>query len=88
MDLLKKRDCNTRIAEIESKIPSISCLATNSALTGVENRIPDVNNLVKKTHYNTKVRENEKKFKDHDHDNRRKFCCKIRTSKFSNKDRF
>ena len=48
MDLLKKRDCNTRIAEIESKIPSISCLATNSALTEVENRIPDVNNLVKK----------------------------------------
>ena len=25
--LLKKKDCNTRIAEIESKMPSISCFS-------------------------------------------------------------
>ena len=29
---------------MEGKIPSISGLATKSALTGVENKIPDVSN--------------------------------------------
>ena len=38
---------NAKIAEIESKIPSISGLAPNSALTAFENKIPDVS-LVKK----------------------------------------
>ena len=47
MDLLKA-DYNTKISEIESKIPSVSGLATNSSLTTVENKIPDVSNLVKK----------------------------------------
>ena len=31
VDLLKKTDYNSKISEIESKIPSISGLATNSA---------------------------------------------------------
>ena len=50
MDFLKKKtiDYDAKITEIESKIPSISGLATNSALTGVENKIPDVSSLVKK----------------------------------------
>ena len=48
MDLLKA-DYNTKISEIESKIPSVSGLATNSSLTTVENKIPDVSNLVKRT---------------------------------------
>ena len=48
MDLLKK-DYNAKITEIESKIPSITGLATTAALTtAVENKIPDVSNLVKK----------------------------------------
>ena len=34
---------------MENKIPSISGLATNSALAAAENKIPDVSNLVKKT---------------------------------------
>ena len=42
-----KRDYNTKIAKIENKIPSISDLATNSALTTVEDKIPYVSNLVK-----------------------------------------
>ena len=33
MDLLKKTDCNTKITDIINKIPSISGLVTNSALT-------------------------------------------------------
>ena len=48
-DLAKKTDLNTKITEIENKIPSITGLATNSALTAVENKIPDVSSLVKKT---------------------------------------
>ena len=37
-----------KITEIESKIPSISGLATNAALTAIENKIPDISSLVKK----------------------------------------
>ena len=35
-DLVKKIDCNGKITEIEGKIPSISGLAKNVALTAVE----------------------------------------------------
>ena len=47
-DLAKKTDLNAKITEIESKIPGITGLATNSALTAVENKIPDVSSFVKK----------------------------------------
>ena len=36
-------------------MPDISSIATKSALTVVENKIPDVSSLVKKTDFNTKV---------------------------------
>ena len=42
-----ERDYNAKITEIESKIPSVSVLATNSVLTAFENKIPDIS-LVKK----------------------------------------
>ena len=45
--LLKKTDFNFKISKVEGKIPNISGLATSSALTAVENKIP-VSNLVKK----------------------------------------
>ena len=45
---LVKKDYNAKATEIESKVPSISGLATNFALTAVENKIPDVSNIVKK----------------------------------------
>ena len=35
--LVKKTDYNAKITKIESKIPSINGLATNAALTVVEN---------------------------------------------------
>ena len=54
--LVKKTDLNSRIAKIESKIPSITGSVTNAALTAVKNKIPDVSNLVKKTDYNTKLK--------------------------------
>ena len=46
--LVKKRYYNDKLAEIQSKIPSISGLATNFVLTAVENKKPNVSNLVKK----------------------------------------
>ena len=55
--MLKKTDFNTKVTEIDDKIPDISSLATKSALTVVENKIPDVSSLVKKTDFNTKVTE-------------------------------
>ena len=51
------------------KIPSITNLATTTALAAIENKIPNVSNLVKKTDYNTKVSEVDNKVNtDHDHD--------------------
>ena len=48
----KKTDYSIEISEIESKIPSISSLATTSALTAVENIIPEISSLVKKKKQN------------------------------------
>ena len=41
-------DFNTKITEIERKIPDVSSLVIKSALIVVENKIPDVSSLVKK----------------------------------------
>ena len=49
-------------------MPSITGLATNSALTAVENKIPDVIILVKKTDYNTKISKIKNNVSDHNHD--------------------
>ena len=46
--LKKKTDFNTKVTEMEGKIPDISGLATKSAFRVVENKIPDVSSLVKK----------------------------------------
>ena len=62
--MVKKTNFNSKISEVKSKIPSI----TSFALTAVENKIPNVNNLVRKTDYNTKISEIEHKVNDHDHD--------------------
>ena len=40
----------------------------DSALTAVENKIPSVSSLNKKTNYDTKISELEKKLTDHNHD--------------------
>ena len=71
-----------------------------SKLTAVENKIPDVGNLVKKTDYSTKVTEIENKLNNHNHDKHidtpefNKFPVDvfnarlISPSKLSNKNRF
>ena len=64
---LKKTDFNSKISEVENKIPSITGLATNSASTAVENDIPEFISLVKKTDYNTKISEIENKVNDHNY---------------------
>ena len=46
--LIKKTDYNTKVTEVEWKVPSITGLPTTSALTTVEYEIPDASNLVKK----------------------------------------
>ena len=46
--LVKKTDSNAKITEREGKIPSISGLAVNAALTVVGNEISNLSSLVKK----------------------------------------
>ena len=41
-------DFNSKVNEVEDKIPSITGLATNFALTVVENKIPNISSLVTK----------------------------------------
>ena len=42
-----------KIIELENKIPDFSSLATKTAISAVENKIPS--SLVKKTNYDTKI---------------------------------
>ena len=48
-NLATKTTLNAKINEVKGEIPSITYLASNTALTDVENKIPKVINLVKKT---------------------------------------
>ena len=61
VNLLKKH--TTKITEIEYKIPSITVLATTAVHNAVENKIPDVSNLVKITDYDdAKIPDIESKY--------------------------
>ena len=62
IDVTKKIDYNSKITEIENKIPDISNVATKTALNIVENKIPDGSGFVKKNDYNAKITEIEGKF--------------------------
>ena len=46
---------NAKINEVKGEIPNITNLATTSALPALENKIPSVTNLVKKTDYSTNI---------------------------------
>ena len=61
--MLKKK-----LTELERKSRDVCSLATKPALSAVENKIPSVSSLVKKTDYDTKICEFEKKLTDHNHD--------------------
>ena len=60
--MLKKTDYIAKITKIEGKIPSATGLATNAAMTAVENKIPDASNLVKKTDYDAKILDIKSKY--------------------------
>ena len=47
---------------MEDKIPSVTNLVTTAALASVENKIPNVSDLVKKADYDEKISEIEKKY--------------------------
>ena len=68
-----------------------SSLATNLALTAVENKIPDVSSLVKKTNYDTKLSDIEKKIAHNNHDKyitAQEFNKLITDNKLNNKTDF
>ena len=67
-EFVLKSTYNADKTELESKTPDVSSLTIKTASTAVENKIPDVNSLFKKTNYNTKITEIEKKLTDHNHD--------------------
>ena len=48
-NLSTKTTLNAKINEVKGERPSITKLATTAALTTVENKVPNVSNLVKKT---------------------------------------
>ena len=47
-NLATKTNLNAKINEVKGEIPSTTNLAATTALTAVENKIPNVSNLVKK----------------------------------------
>ena len=49
--LVKKTYYNTKTTETEGKIPNVNNLVTKTTLNTVENKIPDIINLVKKIDY-------------------------------------
>ena len=58
----------TKLAELQNKVAYVSSLAIKTAWTVVENKMPNVIGLVKKTNYDTKISELEKKLPDNNHD--------------------
>ena len=58
--MVKKTDFNAKITEMKGRIPSITGLATSSALAVIKNKVTDVSSLVKETDYDTKILDIEK----------------------------
>ena len=52
----------TELTTVENKIPNITNLATKTALTNLSNTVPDISTLIKKSDYDTKIREIENKY--------------------------
>ena len=60
---------NAKINEVKGEISSITGLSITTALTAIENKIPNVNTHIQKADYDTKISEIEKKLND-DHGNK------------------
>ena len=61
-NLATNSSLNSKINGKKSEIPNIANLAATAALTSVENKIPNVGDLVKKADYDAKISEMEKKY--------------------------
>ena len=57
--LVTKRNHDNKIDKIKGKVPSITSLATAAALTVVENKKPNVTDLVKKTDHDANIKNNK-----------------------------
>ena len=68
INLATNASLNAKVNEVKGEICNITNLATTIILTAVENKIPRISNLVKKTDYSTKINETEKEITDHNHD--------------------
>ena len=64
---------NAKISDVKGETPTITNLATSSALTGGENKILTVNNLAKKTEYKAKNNEIGIKITNHNHNKLKSF---------------
>ena len=58
--LVKKTDCNTKITEIENKIPSVTVLVNTAVLdtkaADIKSKIPNITNQAAKASLNAKAR--------------------------------
>ena len=52
----------TELTTVENKVPDISNLGTKTALTNLSNSVPDISTLIKKSDYDTKIKEIENKY--------------------------
>ena len=79
---------NTKISEVENKIPDTSGLVTttvlNTEISEVENKIVSVSGLVKKTDYDAKIKDIEEKHFTTDDYN--KFTIDILDAKIKQKE--
>ena len=62
INLATNASLNTKAKEVKCEILGVTNLATTAAFTTVENKIPNFNDLVKKTYYDPKMSEIEKKY--------------------------
>ena len=53
---------NAKVNEFKNEVLDITNLAVNNALTVTENKVPNVNNLVKKADYNAEIKDVKDKY--------------------------
>ena len=53
---------NAKVNEFKNEVLDITNLAINNALTVTENKVPNVNNLVKKADYNAEIKDVKDKY--------------------------
>ena len=67
-NLATKTILNAKINEFKGGIPNITNLGSKIAVNAVDNKISSISNLVKKTAYDTTIKETEKNITDYNFD--------------------